>query len=72
MTTAFTKEVKPGSPGDVTLTWDDMLENWNEVSGTWNLPRFKAATTFAKESKPTTSPTKESKPTTSFTEESKP
>jgi hypothetical protein len=62
MPTAYTKERKPGYPGDATLTWDDMTETWNEAEGTWNAPRAKDATSFSKESKPTTSFSKESKP----------
>lgn len=72
MATVFTREVKPGSAGDVTLTWDDMLETWDDVLGTWDNPRQLDATGYTKENKPTSSFTDESKPTTSFTDETKP
>lgn len=62
MATVFIKEVKPGSPGDATLTWDDMTETWNAVKGTWNTPRELSATSFTDETKPTTSFTDETKP----------
>lgn len=62
MATTYTKEAKPGNGGDITLTWDEATESWNDISGTWDAPLAIAATAYTKETKHATAFTKEPKP----------
>ena len=70
MSTAYTKELKPGGV-DIYLTWDEAVYTWNDILGTWDSP-IVALTGFTKESKPSTSYTKNSAVAASFAKEGKP
>lgn len=62
MATSYTKEVKPGNTGNTALTWDQANYTWDAITGTWDAPLAISATSFTKETKPTSSYTKETKP----------